>query len=117
MDGLVAISRWLHLCGVIVLLGGVFYARVIAHDLLPAFKPWAYGAIGAILISGLVNILSKPSIPPHYYVWFSVKILLALHVFGVAVTYRGKRRLLTGALITAALIVGISEVLRYISLP
>ncbi|HXP85736.1 MAG TPA: hypothetical protein VN841_13510 [Bryobacteraceae bacterium] len=117
MDAVAAVFRWLHFSGVIILVGGIFYARVVAHDLIPAFKPWGYGAIGAILVSGLVNILSKPALPPHYYAWFGVKILLALHVFGVVVRYRGKQRLLTGALITAALIVGISEVLRYISLP
>lgn len=117
MDALVAISRWLHFSGIIVLVGGIFYARVIAHDLLPGFKPWGYGAVGVILVSGLVNLLSKPSLPPHYYAWFGLKILLALHVFGVTVFYRGKQRSLTGALITAALIVAISEVLRSISLP
>ena len=117
MDAVVAVARWLHFSGIIILVGGLFYARVIAHDLIPGFKAWGYGAIGAILVSGVVNILSKPSLPPHYYVWFGVKILLALHLFGVAVSYRGKQRLLTGALISAALIVGISEVLRYISLP
>jgi hypothetical protein len=117
MDVVVAVSRWLHFSGFIILVGRNFYARVIAQTLLPAFKPWGYGAIGAILVSGVVNILSKPALPLHYYVWFGVKILLALHVFAVVVLYRGKQRLLTGGLITAALIVAISEVLRYISLP
>jgi len=84
---------------------------------LPAFSPWAYQGIGAILISGVINILSKPGRPPHYRVWFGAKILLALQLFGVALTYTGKQRLLTGALITAVWTVGISEVLRFTSLP
>lgn len=117
MDAVVAIARWLHFSGIIVLIGGLFYARVVAKDLVPGFKPWGYGAIGAILVSGAVNLLSKPALPPHYYVWFGVKILLALHVFAVAALYRGKQRSLTGALIGGGLIVAISEVLRYISLP
>jgi len=119
MDGaaLQIAVRWLHISGGIVLVGGLFYARVIAQNLLPGFKPWGYGAIGAILVSGVVNVLSKPSLPAHYYAWFAVKILLALHIFGVAVFYRGKLRSLTGALIAAGVVVAISEVLRYISLP
>jgi len=53
MDAVAAVFRWLHFSGVIILVGGIFYARVVAHDLIPAFKPWGYGAIGAILVSGL----------------------------------------------------------------
>jgi hypothetical protein len=117
LAGLTMGARWLHFSGVIVLAGGLFYARVVAKDLIPGFKPWGYAAIGAILVSGIFNILSKPSIPPHYYAWFGVKMLLALHVFAVVAFYRGKQRSMSGALIGAALIVGISEVLRYISLP
>ena len=118
MDAAMAIVvRWLHISGGMVLVGGIFYAAVVAKDLLPAFKPWGYAAIGAILLSGIINILSKPPLPTHYYVWFGVKVLLALHVFGVVVTYRGKRRALTGAAITSAAIVAISEGLRYMSLP
>ena len=117
MDALLAAMRWLHISSVIVLVGGVFYARVVAGDLVVGFKPWGYTAIGGILVSGLVNLLSKPSVPPHYYAWFAVKMLLALHVFATVALYKGKRRLLTGALIGAALIVAISEILRYISLP
>jgi len=117
MGAVVAVSRWLHFCGIAVLLGSIFYGRVVAQDLIPRFKPWAYTAIGAILASGIANVLSKPSIPPHYYAWLGIKILLALHVFGVAAFYRGKPQSLTGALIVGALILGISEVLRYMSLP
>jgi hypothetical protein len=117
MDVLLSISRWLHISAVMVLGGGLFYARVVTKDLAAGFKPWGYGAIGAILVSGLVNILSKPPLPLHYYVWFGIKILLALHVFGVVVRSPGKPRLLTGAVITLLAILAISEVLRSISLP
>jgi hypothetical protein len=121
MDALLAAMRWLHISSVIVLVGGVFYARVVAGDLVVGFKPWGYTAIGGILVSGLVNLLSKPTLPPHYYAWFAVKMLLALHVFATVAFYKGphqtKPRLLTGALIGAAAIVAISEILRYISLP
>jgi hypothetical protein len=117
MDLVLSIMRWLHISAVMVLGGGLFYACVVTKELAVGFKRWGYGAIGAILVSGLVNILSKPALPLHYYVWFGIKILLALHVFGVVVRSPGKPRLLTGAVITLGVIVGISEVLRSISLP
>ena len=99
-----------------VLLGGVFYARFVAGELDARFKPWAYAAIGAILISGTYNLLSKASLPPHYHVWFGIKVLLALHVFAATLLYRGKRNSLTGIVIAGALIVALSAYLRWISL-
>ena len=108
--------RWLHIVSVIVLLGGVFYARMVVGDLAPGFKTVAYAAIGGILVSGLYNFLSKTSTPPHYHVWFGIKILFALHVFAATILYRGKKRALTGIVISGAIIVAISGYLRWISL-
>jgi hypothetical protein len=117
MDAALPIAmRWLHLASVIVLLGGVFYARVVAGDLAPGFKPLAYVAIGGILVSGLYNFLSKTGLSTNYQVWFGIKMLLALHVFATTILYRGKRRLLTGIVIAGAVIVAISGYLRWISL-
>jgi|SRR6478672_5259191 len=117
MDAILPIFvRWLHLTAVIVLVGGLYYARFVVGELSPRFKPMAYWAIGAILVSGTYNLLSKPAYPPHYQAWFGIKVLLALHVFAVTVLYRGKLRSLTGAMITAAIIVAISGYLRWISL-
>jgi hypothetical protein len=109
-------ARWLHITSVIVLVGGLFYARFVMGDLAARFRPLAYTAIGSILISGTYNLLSKPAYPPHYHAWFGIKVLLALHVFAVTVLYRGKLRLLTGAVSTAAIIIAISAYLRWISL-
>jgi len=111
--------RWLHVSSVVVLIGGFFYARVVAREMAASFKPVAYSAIGGILVSGLYNFLSKPSFPPHYHMWFGIKMLLALHIFAVAFVYdvkRNKLRSLTGVLITAALILAISAYLRSLSL-
>src|SRR5437899_6078639 len=111
------LMRWLHIASVVVLIGGVFYARVAVGDRAMSFKPVAYTAIGGILISGLYNFLNKSPIPPHYHVWFGLKVLLALHVFAVTILYRGnKRRSLTGVVISGAGIVAISAYLRWISL-
>jgi len=109
--------RWLHIASVVVLLGGVFYARVAAGEMLTSFKPVAYSAIGGILVSGLYNFLSKPHPQPHYHMWFGIKVLLALHVFTATILYRaGKTRTLTGIIITGSLILAISAYLRWMSL-
>lgn len=118
MDTLLHVSmRWLHLFSVVVLIGGVFYARFAAGDLAQGFKPMAYAAIGGILISGTYNFLSKQAFPPHYHMWFGIKVLLALDVFAAAVLYRkGKERSLTRVVVWGAAIVAISGYLRWISL-
>lgn len=117
MDVLLHVAmRWLHIASVVVLLGGIFYARVAVGDLAPGFKPMAYGAIGGILISGTYNFLSKPSYPPHYHMWFGIKILLVLHIFAATILYRGKTRVLTGIIISGAIVIAISGWLRWLSL-
>jgi hypothetical protein len=111
------LMRWLHITSVIVLLGSVFYARFVAGELAAHFKPIGYTAIGAILVSGLYNFLSKPAYPPHYHMWFGIKVLLALHVFAAVILYRKERlRALTGVVISGAAIVAISAYLRWLSL-
>ena len=117
MDAFLSVSmRWLHLASIAVLLGGVFYARFAVGDLAQGFKPVAYGAIGAILISGTYNFLSKQAFPPHYHMWFGIKILLALHIFAATILYRGKTRALTGIVISGAIVIAISGWLRFLSL-
>lgn len=109
--------RFLHIASVIVLLGGIFYARFAVGELLPKYKPVIYTAIVGILISGTYQFLTKPFFPATYQMMFGIKILLALHVFAAAVLYRkGKERALTGIVISGTLIVAISAYLRYISL-
>jgi hypothetical protein len=118
MDAALPIAmRWLHIASVIILLGGVFYARVAIGEMAASFKPVAYAAIGGILVSGLYNFLKKPSYPPHYHMWFGIKVLLALHIFAAIAMYRqGKQRALTGVVISGALVVAISACLRWMSL-
>jgi hypothetical protein len=81
----------------------------------------AYAAIGGILGSGLYNFLSKSSFPPHYQMWFGIKMLLVLHVFAVLLiyrpeTHRSKPRMLTGIVLSGAAIVALSGVLRWLSI-
>lgn len=110
-------SRWLHITCVIVLLGSVFYARFVAGELSARFKPIGYTAIGGILASGLYNFVSKPAYPPHYHMWFGIKVLLALHIFAAVILYRKEKlRTLTGVVISGGLVVTISAYLRWLSL-
>lgn len=109
--------RWLHLASMVVLLGGVFYARFAVGELVKGFKPVAYAAIGGILISGTYNFMSKQAFPPHYHMWFGIKILLVLHIFAATLLYReGKKRSLTGIVISGGIVIAISGWLRWISL-
>jgi hypothetical protein len=118
MEAILPIAmRWLHIASGIVLLGGIFYARMVVGEMSAGFKPWIYGAIGGILASGLYNFLSKSSTSTNYQVWLGIKVLLALHIFASAILYRGKKRSLTVMVIFGALIVAISSYLRWISLP
>ena len=62
MDAVLPIAmRWLHIASVIVLLGGVFYARMVVGDMAMNFRPLAYTAIGGILVSGVYNFMTKAS--------------------------------------------------------
>jgi hypothetical protein len=117
MDALLSVSmRWLHFVSIAILLGGVFYARFAAGDLAKGFMPMAYASIGGILISGTYNLLSKGPVPPHYHMWFGIKILLVLHIFAATILYRGKTRTLTGIVISGAIVIAISGWLRWLSL-
>src|SRR5580704_9173305 len=90
MDAILPIAmRWLHLASVIVLVGGIFYARMVVGDMTGGFKPLAYMAIGGILVSGLYNFLSKQHLSANYQMWFGIKVLLALHVFAMTIVYQG----------------------------
>jgi hypothetical protein len=117
MDAVLSVGmRWLHIASIVVLLGGVFYARFAVGDLAKGFRPMAYAAIGGILISGTYNFLSKQAFPPHYHMWFGIKILLVLHIFAAIILYRGKPRSLTGIVISGAIVIAISGWLRWLSL-
>ena len=116
LETLASALRWVHLVSVIVLLGGVFYARAVVGDLAAGFRPVAYWAIGGILASGIYNFWSKSTTSVNYRVWLIIKVLLALHVFAAVILYRGKKRSLTGIVISGAIIVAISGYLRWMSL-
>ena len=110
MDALLLLLRWMHIFGVVILVGGLFFSR---FALLPALAdteedsreklqerirrkwlPWVIIAITFLLVSGLTNFLLFNSTvksqgwgdgewmkQTSYHAIFGVKFLLALVVF------------------------------------
>jgi uncharacterized membrane protein len=134
-DVLNVIMRTLHITSVVTLLGGIIYARLIVSPGLrnaapesrlaveeataAGFRPLAFAAIGALLLSGLYNLFSHPGHSPRYHMMLGIKMLLALHVFAVALVATQPKnsrrsRLLTGTIVSGLAIVIISAFLRRI---
>ena len=132
---LLAFMRWLHISSVALLVGGMLYGggfmfraaaglpeqcrADLARGAAKRFGIPAAIAIMALILSGTFQILSFPGRGPSYHMLLGVKLLLALHVFAVAVlvgTNRAKRpgRAMMGAAITGLVIIGISAWLRRI---
>jgi len=117
------LSRAVHIASVVILIGGIFYARFFSTGLAERFRNWVYAAVLVLVASGLYNLLTKASYPPGYHAWFGVKMLLVLHIFAASLAAalraggEGRRtRTLTGILVSAAAAILISAWLRWISL-
>lgn len=114
--------RWVHVTSVIILIGSAYYVRRTRTAYAPAFRSTVFLGIAAALVSGLYNFLTKASYPPHYHMWFGIKVLLALHVLAalwLAVEKEAGEKLersLRIALISATVVILISNYLRWISL-
>jgi uncharacterized membrane protein len=139
LDQLLSILlRWLHISSVLVLLGGVIYARYVLHPALQAlpadarrqtaellaasFRPWILGAVAALLASGLYNLSTKPAVPAGYHMVFGLKMLLALHIFAVAfllgkpgVEETKRARWMSGIAVSGLIAVALSAYLRWLS--
>jgi cytochrome bd-type quinol oxidase subunit 2 len=135
MPDISVLFRFLHIISAVTLLGGALAWR---FALLPglgalapetrakaenaaaaAWKPMAIYSSAGILISGIWNVLHKTGLTPAYHAVFGIKVLLALHVIGVAIVAakadnprRGRQ--LTGVIASGVLIVILSAVLRWI---
>lgn len=134
-DALNVFMFWLHVSSVAALIGGILYARAVfvpaANALGPdsrrslsenaaaAFRPIVYSAIPALIASGVYRILSNPGHSTRYHALLGVKLLLAAHVFAVALLIVKKdaarrTRLMTGAAISGFAIIAIASYLRRI---
>jgi len=134
-DVLSVIMRWLHYSSLTTLIGGILYGRlvmvpasaVLAPDeraalgdrAAAAFRPFVLAAICGLVVSGVYNILTHPGHRPIYQMLLGIKLLLALHVFAVAlliVRPRNKRRarMMTGVAISGLVIIAIAAYLQHI---
>ena len=134
-EALNVLMRWLHITSLVVLIGGIVYARAVAA---PAFETLArdarsaleealaaryrflvFAAISGLVVSGLYNILSNPGHTPRYHMILGIKLLLVLHVFAVAILVvrpRNERRtrMMTGTMISGLVVILLSAYLRRI---
>ena len=133
---LTAIMRWVHISSAVTLVGGIVYARFVmipsAASLSPdartaldenaavRFRPAVFAAMAGLVLSGIFNYLSKPGHSVRYSSLFGVKMLLALHVFSVAILVAApnnprRARQLFGAAISGLAIILISAYLKGIA--
>ena len=134
-DVLYEVMRWLHLASMATLIGGMLFARLVmaralegvapdARDSLveraaALYRPFVFSAIGGLVISGTYNLLTNPGHRPIYHMLFGIKMLLALHVFAVAILIVQPKnprrvRMMTGLVISGLVIIAISAWLRHI---
>ena len=125
--------RWLHIASVATLVGGMVYGWLVlvpASAVLEAdarqalvrrtaalYRPLVFGAIAALLVSGGYNLTANPHHHVRYYILFSIKLLLAAHVFAVGLVLVTKNpehrgRLLAGSAVSGLIIILISAYLR-----
>jgi uncharacterized membrane protein len=135
-DILVTLMRWLHLSSVATLIGGILYARFViapSESFLPSdaqltlderaaahFRPIVFTAIACLVISGTFNLLSHPGHSTLYHALFGLKILLALHVFAVAILIaqpgnKKRNRQMFGAAVSGMTVILISNYLKGIA--
>ena len=82
-----------------------------------AFRPLVLASVAGLVVSGLINYLAAPGHSKIYHMLFGIKLLLALHVFGVAIVMvqpnnPRRTRLATGTMISGLIILVISAWLR-----
>jgi len=127
--------RWVHISSMATLLGGMLYWRLVLAPASEAmspetrealgdkaaslFSPIVFASIAGLLISGIFKYLTSPGHQPVYHMIFGIKMLLALHVFAVAILIARpgnprRTRMLTGTVISGLLIVFLSAWLRHI---
>lgn len=126
------LMRWVHIGSTASLVGGVLYGAVVLWPSLPPearaecagraaarFRTIALAAILGLIVSGIYNILIMPGHSPRYHMWLGIKLLLALHVFAVALMLAANKarrpaRAMTGAAISGFVIIAIAAYLRLI---
>lgn len=140
MGLLPVVFRFLHIISAVTLVGGVLawvfgflpaltalsaeVRQKVENAAAAAWRPLVLSSILGLLVSGTwnftTNFLHREGLNPAWHPVFGVKILLALHVFAVALlaTKPGntkRARQLTGIAVSGVVIVILSAVLRFLS--
>ena len=134
-DVLGVIMQWLHFSALTTLIGGILYGRLVmlpasavlapderealADRAAVAFRPYVLAAICGLVVSGVYNILTHPGHRRIYHVLLGIKLLLALHVFAVALLiaqpgHPRRARMMTGVAISGLAIIAIAAYLQHI---
>jgi uncharacterized membrane protein len=137
------ISRFIHISSVVILLGGLFYARQVlvpTFETLPEdargnaaaasqsrFRNPLFSLLVLIVASGLYNFFTGPRHGRDYQIWFGIKMLLVAHFAATAILWgtspygdvrvnnKGKKRLLS-LTISGLVIIAVSAYLRSLTL-
>jgi hypothetical protein len=137
------IARFIHISSVVILLGGLFYARQVlvptfeglpdeararaASESQSRFRNPLFSLLALIIASGLYNFFTGPKHGRDYQIWFGIKMLLVAHFAAaailwatsphgdVAVSGKGRKRLLS-LTISGLVIIAISAYLRSLTL-
>ena len=134
-DALFVVMRWLHLTSMATLIGGILFGRLVMARSLDAlapdarekfwgraasaYRPLVIAAIAGLVVSGTYNLMTTPGHTPTYHMLLGIKLMLALHVFAVALLITQPKnpkraRMMTGTLISGLIILAISAYLRRI---
>jgi uncharacterized membrane protein len=134
-DVLGMFMRWLHFSALTTLIGGILYGRLVmvpsSAALAPderealgdraatAFRPFVLAAICGLVVSGVYNILTHPGHTTKYHILLGIKLLMALHVFVVALlivqpSNPRRRRMMTVVAIFGLAIIAIAAYLGHI---
>lgn len=134
-DALFVLMRWIHFTSMATLVGGMLFARLaltpsmgsLAADAreklgdraASRYRPMVVASIAGLIVSGTYNLLTNPGHTVKYHMLLGVKLMLALHVFAVALVITRpnnpkRARLLTGALVSGLIIVAIAAYMRRI---
>ena len=129
IDVLNVTMRWLHISSMTVLVGGLLFLWIgfgqgdsAASDRAAAsYRPLFLLSALLVLISGIYNFLHKTGLTPAYHAVIGIKFLLVLHVlaagyFATRTSNPKRRRQAAGAAITGFVILGLSAVLRKLSM-
>jgi uncharacterized membrane protein len=134
-DVLLVIMRWIHIASMATLIGGLLYGRLVMAPAIATlapdaresladaaarlFRPFVFAAIAGLVISGTFNLLTTTGHRPIYHMLLGVKLLLALHVFAVAILIVQPKnprrvRMMTGTVISGLIILAIAAWLRLV---